>query len=215
MLTSVAATSTAIENSSVPVSTTKVGDTSRLLIDDSKIEIKIVKTDSSNDIMAEISHLSANENVLVVWDCNGVLAKENGDKQIFDNQIPVIVSELQKKNIKTVVLTATGTPEQLKTLGYHFEKSWTKTKTKEIFINTDKTTDKVSCLYRDGVILGNLNISKRPCLEAFLKYAKIKPSKIIFVDDRKKNIYDIEELCKSEGIKYVGFIYLGDPTIAK
>ncbi|HRW58961.1 MAG TPA: DUF2608 domain-containing protein, partial [Chlamydiales bacterium] len=52
--------------------------------------------------------------------------------------------------------------------------------------------------------------NKGKSLEQFLLYAKIHPSKIIFIDDKLKNLVDIEKLCEKEDIPFLGIQYLKD-----
>lgn len=49
---------------------------------------------------------------------------------------------------------------------------------------------------------------KHHALEAFLKHNQINLKKIIFVDDQKDHIHELEELCYKLGIDYVGMHYV-------
>jgi hypothetical protein len=204
-----------------------------------EIESKVIKTKSSDNIKAEIDKLQPDEygTTLVVWDCDGVLVEKHRSYEVFDSQLPKIILSLQKNSIKTVVLTAAPISEnsmrrltyklshnrlrKLKRCGYSFEKSYPDIKKRELCIIVPKINskfsqkygrfDKKTCLYSNGVILCG-KIPKSLCLEAFMKFVNMKPTKIIFIDDQKKNIYDIKRLCNRLKIRYVGIIFLGDPT---
>lgn len=63
--------------------------------------------------------------------------------------------------------------------------------------------DRNKPIFQDGVIFA----AKKPkgkVLSKFLKLSKLKPRKIIFVDNQLKNVLSVEAHCKELGIDYTG-----------
>jgi 5S rRNA maturation endonuclease (ribonuclease M5) len=70
---------------------------------------------------------------------------------------------------------------------------------------------KKRCLYKKGIIFCDLN-HKGSMMVEFLKQIKYKPKKIIFVDDKMRNVINVEEAAKKLGIECIAihYIYLAD-----
>ncbi|MDR0632154.1 MAG: DUF2608 domain-containing protein [Holosporaceae bacterium] len=190
---------------------------------------------------------NANRDILVVFDCNGVLTANsdqimnNCHRKIFktlfqkhisdksgmveflscmvsatpdrpvNERMPTIIDDLQRRNVKVVVLTGLGAnpfgkikdpkkwrSDTLNDLGYHFENSWMSL--------GEKIFDDQS-VYFKGIILCGGN-AKSQCLKNFIEYANIKPKKIMFIDDSLKNLSDVSDFCRSRDISFVGINYL-------
>lgn len=58
-------------------------------------------------------------------------------------------------------------------------------------------------IFKDGVIFASKN-SKGEILGRFLEASKLKPKKIVFVDNQARNLLLVEKKCKELGIEYVG-----------
>jgi FMN phosphatase YigB (HAD superfamily) len=212
----------------------------------------IVTAATADTISKELA--KADENTLVVFDCDGVLTTEKDqilktehrndfndliektmgtDNKLTQQKymslmlktrntylpnakLPGLVSDLQKRNIKTVVLTGFAAsspigvltdPAQwriglLEKLGYRFDRSWPGLKNKSFryFFSTSEPC------YTRGVMFC-ADMSKSSCLGAFIKHANINPSKIIFIDDDVGHVQAIGEFCKTAGIEYCGIEY--------
>lgn len=50
---------------------------------------------------------------------------------------------------------------------------------------------------------------------AYLKFAKLQPKKLIFIDDELKNLKSVQEYCQKSGIEFVGYEYTAIETQAK
>ncbi len=50
-------------------------------------------------------------------------------------------------------------------------------------------------------------IPKGETLDAYLQFAKIKPKKIIFIDDILTSLETVSEYCKKTNIQYIGYEY--------
>jgi hypothetical protein len=135
----------------------------------------------------------------------------SGQGQLVNNKMPILVKNLQDKNIRVVVLTGfSASPfghikdpkvwrtDNLNSFGYHFEKSWPNTPQKKFSTS--------SAFYKGVIFCGDL--SKDVCLNKFIAHSGMRPKKIIFIDDGIGNIHDVAEYCKSDGIQFVGIEYL-------
>lgn len=134
---------------------------------------------------------------------------------------PQVVKNLQKKGAYVMGLTSRSIPimertiEQLNNLGIDLSKS-------SVF---DKSLDLVGKykgkLYKAVIFTGSNNKGKM----LFIFFDKIGyiPKKIIFVDDKLKNVQDVEKEAAKRGIEYIGIRFSKldgwknkfDPTVAK
>ena len=138
------------------------------------------------------------------------------DHYLVNDHMPAVVSALQNKNVKTVVLTAlankpianVGDPvtwriETLEKFGYTFWKSWQNLPTTE-FTNIKCSYPPV---YRSGVICCG-DAPKGESLAKFLDYAKFKPNRVIFIDDLTEQLENVQQMCQSHGLEFTGIQYL-------
>lgn len=130
-----------------------------------------------------------------------------------------IIENLQKSNIKVLALTNCATGKfglipnmenwriaELNKHGYHFYKSWKDLQ--DISLKSlMKSGNAANPVYKDGILFVDQTGEKGPVLDAFLKYAKIKPKKIIFIDDKSKNLVSVEEFAKQHNIEFLGIEY--------
>jgi hypothetical protein len=130
-----------------------------------------------------------------------------------------LIKTLQNKQIKTLALTQCSTGplgkissledwriKELKKIGYNFDKSWDKINTK--FFETLKSTVELKRVpaFKQGIIF-SCGVTKSTTLKAFLNYVKLNPKKIIFIDDKRKNVNSIEQFAKKNKIEFLGFEY--------
>jgi hypothetical protein len=122
-----------------------------------------------------------------------------------EHDTSVVVSSLQKRGISVIGLTARSldlarrTVEQLAHIGIIFDK--TDPEECPIKYGTGKPA-----LYLGGIIFTG-NYSKGEVVAAWLKQIDYKPKKIIFIDDKLKNVVSVEQaLCKRNfpfyGLRY-------------
>lgn len=135
-----------------------------------------------------------------------------------DTKLVGIINNLQSRGVKVMALTngLTGEYGQIKSmenlliqqltgLNYHFEMSWLSIKNTTLNLAKDQ-----NILFKDGVVFTSVltsKASKGDSILAFLKYAQIQPKKVIFVDDKQKNLKSVAEAMKKNGIKFVGIEY--------
>ena len=134
-----------------------------------------------------------------VW----VDVREKVDVKLVSNNILDVLTELEEKNIKIIGLTARGIPlirktkEQFDSLGLDFIK------------NNYHEKDEVCDLFdlKNGVMFIEIGVDKGKCLKRFFEIAGKKPKKIVFIDDRMKNIKSLNKTCQELSIDFVGIRY--------
>jgi hypothetical protein len=125
-------------------------------------------------------------------------------KPLETNFVPALVM-LQAKGVVIMGLThrqpsvADSTIQQVNSLGFDFLKT---APSKEIFSVPAPTPT----LYSQGVLfVGDYN-KKNDVFEPFLSLLGRKPKKIVFIDDKRKNVEELERLT-NYGIEYIGVHY--------
>ena len=136
-----------------------------------------------------------------------------------DPRMISIIENLQKRNIKVLALTNCATGKfglipntenwriaELHKYGYYFDKSWQNLK--DINLKSlMKVTNDANPIYKAGIVFVDQTGEKGPVLDAFLTYSATKPKKIIFIDDKSKNLVSVEEFAKQHNIEFVGIEY--------
>lgn len=130
-----------------------------------------------------------------------------------------LIKKLQTKQIKTLALTqcSTGTLgkvpnlenwriQELKKLGYNFDKCWQNIKTKFFQTLKSQVDLKRTPAFKQGIIF-SCGVPKGDTLKAFLHYIHLNPKNIIFIDDKIKNIESIEKFTKQNNIVFLGIQY--------
>lgn len=145
-----------------------------------------------------------------------------------------IFNQIKDKGYKILGLTAIGTGglgkvnsrekwriDALKSVGITFDKN---------FINAnagtlDQYIPNVSTYYagarrasfpaaESGIVFTSV-VPKGEVLDAYLQFAKIKPKKIIFIDDIISNLETVRDYCNKSNIQYVGYEYIAIKEQAK
>lgn len=130
-----------------------------------------------------------------------------------------IIEDLQKSSIKVLALTNCATGKfglvpntenwriaELHKHGYYFDKSWKDLQ--DINLKSLMTSENdANPVYKKGILFVDQTGEKGPVLDTFLRYAKIKPKKIIFIDDKSKNLVSVEEFAKKHNIEFIGIEY--------
>lgn len=125
-------------------------------------------------------------------------------KPLENNFVPILLA-LQGKGITIMGLThrqpsvADSTARQVGSLGFDFLKT---APSKESFVIPAKTPT----LYFQGILfVGDYN-KKIDIFEPFLSMIQKSPKKIVFIDDKRKNVEELENLTRY-GIEYIGVHY--------
>lgn len=130
-------------------------------------------------------------------------------------ETPSIIKNIQEHKIPILGLTTRGgnlmpaTLRQLKSLNIAFEHELF---AKEIMMLEDKAkVGSRAGLVTHGIIFCN-GRNKGECLKQFLNNVHIKPHKIVFADDKLKNVQQLQTMCDANSIPYLGlhYTYLAD-----
>lgn len=125
-------------------------------------------------------------------------------KPLEDCFVPTLLT-LKNKGVTIMGLThrqpsvADSTIKQVNSLGFDFSST---APSKDSFVISAKTPT----LYIQGILfVGDYN-KKIDIFESFLSIIKQNPKKIVFIDDKRKNVDELESLNKY-GIDYIGVHY--------
>ncbi len=135
---------------------------------------------------------------------------------LVDQEFPKLIEELQKKNVKTLGLTAMGTGpycllesreewrfEQLKDFGIEFRPSFPSLPK---FYFLEFSSENGYPGYYKGIIFSS-DIPKGIILATFLENMKWKPKKIIFIDDILSFVTSVDQEVAKLQIPFKGFHY--------
>jgi Protein of unknown function (DUF2608) len=125
-------------------------------------------------------------------------------KPLEDNFVPTLL-KLQKRNVTIMGLThrqtsvVDSTIRQVGSLGFDFSIT---APFKECIVVPSKTPTQ----YFQGILfVGDYN-RKIDIFETFLSMIKKTPKKVVFIDDKRKNVEELENLVQY-GIEYIGIHY--------
>lgn len=157
------------------------------------------------------------------------LITKSSDPVLIEQDTPEIIKTIAAKKIKTMALTASLTGqlgkiknlevwryEVLKNLGIDFSNSFPQTS--EIKFNNVPEYIRRKPVFYKGILCsngdGNKN-NKGDALVLFLEKISFSPKVVIFVDDKKENLENVEQaLVKfNPHIKYIGVEYKGGESI--
>lgn len=140
--------------------------------------------------------------------------------QLVDPKIVSLINTLQIKGVPIIGLTAMSTGaygkiqsiedwriQKLESMGINLNRYWGNLKSKQ-FSDFNIKDLKDGPVFKAGILF-SAKVPKGEALQAFLQYVKLKPSKIIFVDDLSKNVKSVQRFCNKAGIEFIGFEYLG------
>ncbi|HBR70675.1 TPA: hypothetical protein DIC20_01165 [Candidatus Dependentiae bacterium] len=131
--------------------------------------------------------------------------KKNGIK-LVENKVVTTIQDLQNNNISVIALTARSksiiktTINQLKKLDVDFSKGSIAQKN----VSFDKFS--IPASFKSGIIFCGDN-NKGKILKGFLKQTHLKPKKIIFLDDKRNCLSQVESTLKKDPIKFIGLRY--------
>ncbi len=137
---------------------------------------------------------------------------------LIDSTTPQLIDELQRKNIKVIALTAAFTGQrgiiesyedwrinQLAKVGIDFSKAFPLDE--PLMLQTDQHTTPI--LAKKGILFAGTYHAKSCTLDAFLAKINHHPQHIIFIDDKREWIDDIDAYCTLTGIQFTGLHYTG------
>ncbi len=136
--------------------------------------------------------------------------------RLLNNGLPKIVKKMQTRGVSILVLTSHWTGEfhniksvedlrknELNQFDFDFKKSWNNVD-KIVFYELPTKLPRYNVtrypIFENGIIFA-CNLDKGDVLQKFLNRISRKFDKIIFVDDKMKNIRSIERFCKKNNIE--------------
>ena len=128
------------------------------------------------------------------------------DMQLAEPGIDTLIKKLQKQGFSTIGLTTRGldlcnrTIDQLQSVKIKLDR--THKNKKDIFFHIEK----VGVLYRGGIIF-TCNTHKGKALFKFLKKSNLKPSHVVFINDKHSHLLPVEEYCEKHNILFTGLRY--------
>lgn len=153
------------------------------------------------------------------------LITKSSEPVLIEQDTPEIIKAIEAKKIKTMALTASLTGrlgkiknfeawryEILKNLGIDFSNSFSQTP--EIKFNDVPTYLGRKPVFYKGILCGNGEGNKNDkgdALVLFLEKVSFSPKVVVFVDDKKENLENVEQaLVKfNPRLKYIGIEYKG------
>ncbi|MBX9787187.1 MAG: DUF2608 domain-containing protein [Alphaproteobacteria bacterium] len=147
----------------------------------------------------------------------GIIWLARSDEPV-DPKMVSLIKEAQSKGLKVMALTNAWTGpfgvipslqdwriEELEDFGYVFKDSWKTLKAKTFEALKSKDPERFP-VFKEGVVF-TCNLPKGEVLKALLDYANLSPKKIIFVDDKEKNLKSVEAFAREVKIPFIGFQY--------
>lgn len=155
------------------------------------------------------------------WEYIYSLLWKEAPRYLLDPKIPQIISSLKNKHIPVVLLTSMESesygviknfPEwrykMLKNFGIDLKGQFSN----KIFKSFPKYRGNYPVLY-NGILCANQQ-NKGAVLNEFLKFNKINPTHIIFIDDGVKNLNDVGNSCLKNNINYTLINYIGANSLS-
>jgi hypothetical protein len=128
------------------------------------------------------------------------------DVQAIEEQFITEIAGLQKKGIVVMGLThrqpiiAGDTLRQVGSLGVDFQRT---APSKETFAVPASSPT----LYTHGILFVSDYNKKGEVLLPFLKMIGKMPKKVVFIDDKRKNVEELEKTLSAQDIEYIGVYY--------
>ena len=139
---------------------------------------------------------------------------------IIEPIIVDIINRLQNRGITVIALTTSSTGssfvipsipiwrfDKLKDVGIDFSK--TNIPNIEFTELPAKELEDGNPIFYNGILFTS-DSSKGEVLTAFFEHMKLKPSRVIFFDDRKYNLESVSQAMDKLGISFSGYEYLGE-----
>lgn len=140
-------------------------------------------------------------------------------QQLVHQKLPNLIDILQSRGIKTLAITLNHSDktlmdentediieQRLKSLGINFQKSWKDVDPLEFSLKNnffEKYERERTPEFKNGIIY-TCHLPKGMFISEFLRKIPQKFSKIIFVDNQKKHIVDVENAIQNLKVEYIG-----------
>lgn len=134
-------------------------------------------------------------------------AQKNCEVQAIELDFVLLIQELQKSGVKVMGLThrqpsvASSTLRQVHSLGLDFRMTTPNDMT-GFSVNINGPS-----IFENGILfVGDYN-SKSEVLSEFFNQAGIRPSRVVFIDDKRKNVDELDSLFGELKVDYLGIHY--------
>jgi hypothetical protein len=144
------------------------------------------------------------EEALLVTRFEWVSIQYKSNVQPVEPTTAQLIQKLQKNGWKVLALTTRGlylanrTIEQLQSIGINLAIP--------AFPHEMTFNEERGAMYRDGILF-SAGTDKGPLLFQFLEKVHLQPKKILFVDDRKGHLQNVEAFCNQHQIPFLGLRY--------
>lgn len=140
-------------------------------------------------------------------------------RRLIDEKTPEVLSDLRKMGAKVFALTAALGKEslrrlrfdRLKLMGVDFSDAFDFS---EVLLDDIPPFLGYRACYSEGILYANgehgPNCNKGRVLTSFMEKIGRKPSCIVFIDDRKKNLEDLQKTFENTDIKFLGILYIDE-----
>lgn len=137
-------------------------------------------------------------------------------RRLIDENAPEVIAELKKNGAKVFALTAALGKDslrqlrfdRLKKMGVDFSDSFDFS---EVLLDDIPPFLGYRARYSNGILYANgehgPNCNKGFVLTSFMNKIGQKPTHIVFIDDRKKNLEDLQKTFENSEIKFFGILY--------
>lgn len=142
---------------------------------------------------------------------------DEAKKDVIEKETPLIIHEMQQKKIKTIALTAAtagamghitkfeeARVKELQEFDIDFDHPFPGV----VHIDFEEYKTKNNPAFFQGILFSD-NFGKARVLLSFLDKVQFHPKKVVFVDDKLKNLVEVEDALTERGIDFVGFHYKG------
>ena len=166
------------------------------------------------ECLAEVAALQGNEEASMLES----IVKQQHRVDLVDPRMAQLVRDLKERHIPALALTNAWTGEgrgscahedhvlaQLHAVGIDFSTSFPSVGSMSLECSK-RTTVEGLALFKKGVIF-TCGLPKGHMLKAFLERVAMRPSHIVFVDDKLTNLESVESFCQEALIPFLGFQY--------
>lgn len=143
-------------------------------------------------------------------------------KTLLEEDLPQMITSLQKRKIKVIALTSCPTTSfgvienlerwrlnHMREFGIHLERSFPCLN--RFLIGGLASSNIPMPIFNRGVLFTE-GFSKAEVLAAFLRKVEVKPSRIVFIDDLSRNLQQMDAKLAKMKIPHSGFHYQGQQT---
>lgn len=136
-----------------------------------------------------------------------LLVFEKVPPKAVEQVTPQLIERLQSK-VRVLAFTSRGRNEWYSSQIPHID-TITEKALKQVGLDFSKSKPLAfdPFYFHDGIVYGTNNREKGELLVEFLRTNQLKPSRIVFVDDKKDSLVEVEGEMQKLGIPFSGYVY--------